>query len=214
MPRTSFRRLVLSSIVMLAFESGASNLSGSNIPNLLQSSNSETASAQMLSEACAGCHGIDGVSGGPATPTIAGLSIAYFIEVMQGYRNNKIPSTIMGRIARGYNDEELEKMAGYFSALTYSMAEQTFDAELAKKGEDLHDRYCENCHQDAGKDPEDESGYLGGQWKPFIRWTLEDYISGDRKMTRRMEKKVKRLLKKHDKQGINALIEFYANPDY
>jgi len=42
-------------------------------------------SAQMLSDTCAGCHGTDGNSGGPATPTIAGISEEYFVEIMQGY---------------------------------------------------------------------------------------------------------------------------------
>ncbi|MFY9974750.1 MAG: c-type cytochrome, partial [Chromatiaceae bacterium] len=42
------------------------------------------ASARMLAETCAGCHGTDGTSVGPASPTIAGMNGEYFTELMQG----------------------------------------------------------------------------------------------------------------------------------
>ena len=42
------------------------------------------ASATMLAETCAGCHGTDGASVGPASPTMAATYPEYFVEVMQG----------------------------------------------------------------------------------------------------------------------------------
>jgi len=168
-------------------------------------------SAQMLSDTCAGCHGTDGASGGPATPTIAGLSNDYFIEVMQGYKSGEVPSTIMGRLARGYGDDDFQKMAGYFSQLPFAMAEQPFDAKLANKGEKLHDSYCEKCHAEGGASAEDDSGILAGQWKPYIQWALEDYNTGERQMIKKMKKKMKRLLNKEGDGAIQALLEYYAS---
>ncbi len=60
------------------------------------------ASARMLSDTCAGCHGTDGASVGPASPTIAGMNGEYFVELMQGFKNDEVYGTIMGRIAKGY----------------------------------------------------------------------------------------------------------------
>lgn len=168
-------------------------------------------SALMLSDTCAGCHGTDGASGGPATPSIAGISNDYFVEVMQGYKSGEVPSTIMGRLAKGYEDEDFEKMAGYFSQLPFPMVEQPFDAKLAKKGAKLHDKYCEKCHAEGGASAEDDSGILAGQWKPYIQWTLEDYNAGHRQMTKKMKKKMKKLLSKEGDGGIHALLEFYAS---
>jgi len=168
-------------------------------------------SAQMLSDTCAGCHGTDGASGGPATPSIAGISNDYFVEVMQGYKSGEVPSTVMGRLAKGYEDEDFEKMAAYFSKLSFTAAEQPFDAKLAKKGAKLHDKYCEKCHAEGGTSAEDDSGILSGQWKPYLKWTLEDYNAGDRQMIKKMKKKMRRLLSKEGKGSIQALLEYYAS---
>ena len=64
-----------------------------------------TPSASMLGNTCAGCHGTNGSSNGPATPSLAGISTEYFIDAMAAYKDGSRPSTIMTRIAKGYNAE-------------------------------------------------------------------------------------------------------------
>ena len=170
------------------------------------------ASARMLADTCAGCHGANGVSGGPATPTIAGLSIEYFVEVMEGFRNGDVPSTIMGRIARGYTGDEFKAMAGYYGKLPFVRAKgQAFDAELARKGARIHQKYCEKCHADGGARAGDDSGILAGQWQSYLRWTLADYIRGRRIPTRKMREKLKRMLGEKGEKGVEALMNFYAS---
>lgn len=169
------------------------------------------ASAAMLSDTCAGCHGTDGASEGPAIPTIAGMSNDFFIEVMQGYGSGEIPSTIMGRIAEGYSEDEIKAMAKFFSDLKFTKATQEFDAKLAKKGAKLHDKYCEKCHAEGGSSAEDDAGILNGQWKPFVKWTLADYIDGNRTASKKMKKKLSKLVKKEGDAGIEALLNFYAS---
>ena len=198
MPNVSIRTLALTSIVVLVATGFMGNTQADT-------------SAQLLSDNCAGCHGTDGVSGGPAAPTIAGLSEDYFIEVMLGYRSDEIPSTIMGRLARGYDDSEIEKMAVYFASLPYISVEQSFDAQLAEKGAGLHETYCDTCHAEQGTQAEDDAGMLGGQWKPFLHWTMEDYLSGDRKMVKMMKRKLNRLVDVEGETAIEALLEYYAS---
>jgi sulfide dehydrogenase cytochrome subunit len=41
----------------------------------------ETPTATMLANTCAGCHGTNGSSVGPSSPTIAGISRDYFIGI-------------------------------------------------------------------------------------------------------------------------------------
>ena len=92
------------------------------------------ASARMLSETCAGCHGTDGASVGPASPSIGGMNGEYFVEVMQGFKSDEIFGTIMNRIAKGYTDEEIALMGTFFAARPFVLAEQEFDESLVKKG--------------------------------------------------------------------------------
>ncbi len=165
------------------------------------------ASASALANTCAGCHGTDGASGGPATPSIGGLSKAYLNDLMKGFRSGEIPSTIMSRIAKGYTDEEIGKLATHFSGLKFVPAKQKFDAAKAAKGEKLHNKYCEKCHADGGTDVEDDTGRLAGQWSFYLNSTLADFVSGKRNMTRKMKK---RIMKLHTKGGDAALAELEA----
>lgn len=168
------------------------------------------ASASMLSDTCSGCHGTDGTSVGPASPSIAGISNDYFVEIMQGFASGDIPSTIMGRIAKGYTEDEIKAMAKHYSGLKFAAAEQKHDAALAKKGAKLHDKYCEKCHAEGGTSAEDDSGILSGQWRPYVEWSLADYTSGKREATKKMKKKLDKLVEKEGDAGIDALLNFYA----
>ncbi|MCW8934742.1 MAG: c-type cytochrome [Gammaproteobacteria bacterium] len=170
-----------------------------------------TPGASMLANTCAGCHGTNGVSSGPAAPTIAGFSNDYFIGVMQQFKNAEIPSTIMTRIAKGYTDEEIKLMAKHFSEMEFKRKPQQFDAKKAAFGKRLHNKYCEKCHENGGRKSEDDAGILAGQWAPYLNNAMNDYTSGDREMHKKMKKKVDALQKDHGDAGLDALINFYAS---
>lgn len=169
------------------------------------------ASASMLSDTCSGCHGTDGASLGPASPTIAGISEAYFEEIMKGFADGSVPSTIMGRIAKGYTDDELKTMAKHFAGLKFAAAQQKHDASLATQGAKLHDKYCEKCHANGGTSAEDDAGILKGQWSPYVRWSMEDFQSGKREPPKKMKTQLEKLIQKEGDKGINALLNFYAS---
>ena len=69
----------------------------------------------MLSITCAGCHGTDGRSNG-AIPSIAGKSSDYLNKSMLDFRDDKRPSSVMKRHAKGYSDEEIKLIADYFAS--------------------------------------------------------------------------------------------------
>ncbi|MDT8384792.1 MAG: cytochrome c [Gammaproteobacteria bacterium] len=69
----------------------------------------------MLANPCAGCHGPDGASPGPIPP-LKGLPGSYIISAMQAFKTDQRQGTVMNRIAKGYTDEEIKLMAGYFEA--------------------------------------------------------------------------------------------------
>jgi len=74
------------------------------------------AAAPIPALACAGCHGPGG-SGSGAIPPIAGLDRQQFLETWAAFRADQRPASIMGRIARGYTDDEVAAMADYFASL-------------------------------------------------------------------------------------------------
>lgn len=193
-------------------KANSSLIAGAILASTMLVSNSAYAldRGELLANTCAGCHGPMGVSHGPATPTIAGMGVEYFVESMEAYKSGDRPSTIMTRIAKGYSTEDFQAMGEYFAKQKYISAEQTANEKLAKAGEKLHDKYCEKCHTEAGSLAEDESGILAGQWKPYLHYNLHDFTSGNREMPKKMAKKLNKLYEKHGQEGIDALVEFYA----
>ncbi|VBB68897.1 Cytochrome c4 [invertebrate metagenome] len=165
---------------------------------------------RMLSNACAGCHGTNGVSTGPAIPTIAGIDADYFVAAMQGYKKDEWASTVMGRLAKNYSDSQITAMGQFFSEQKFVPAHQLVDGRKVRLGQVLHKQHCEKCHEDAGASSEG-AGVLAGQWMPYLRATLHDYISGTRPMSKNMEAKIDAVLKEHQQAGIEALVHFYGS---
>ncbi len=174
----------------------------------------DTASAGILAGTCNSCHGMNGNSLGPASPSIAQMEKTAFVEAMQAFRSGDTHSTIMGRIAKGYTDEEIERMAGHFAAQKFVPAKQKFDAAAAKKGAKLHDKYCGKCHEEGGKPIKGEDAeyhLLAGQWVPYLENAIADFREGRRQMPKKMKKKLDKLIDKEGKVGLTAINAFYAS---
>ena len=75
----------------------------------------QNADPRLLALSCAGCHGPDGRSPG-TIPSINGRSQAAIAEALRGFRADRRPSTVMGRIAKGYSDAEIDAVAREIAA--------------------------------------------------------------------------------------------------
>lgn len=83
---------------------------------------SATASAQTISRGeviattCYTCHGTRGVS--PSTiPSIDYIPAERIVETLKAYKSGQRYSTIMGRHASAYTDEEIVEVANYLGSL-------------------------------------------------------------------------------------------------
>lgn len=166
---------------------------------------------QTLSEPCAGCHGTDGTSNSGA-PTIANLTVDYFVLVMKEYAEGKRASTVMGRIAKGYDETEFKAMAMYFDKKSFGRAPQKFDAALAEKGKGLQAKYCESCHEKDGR-KSDGIGVLAGQRLEYMEYTIADFKTGKRSLDvdKNKKQKMNDLWKDHGDAGYQAVLHYYAS---
>ena len=170
---------------------------------------------------CNGCHGDNGVSQWDDVPTIAGLAefvhvdaLFYFADgerpcAESEYRQgdtSKAPTT-MCEIAAAMSETDMEAVAAHYAALPYVIAEQAFDADLAAAGKAVHEEHCDRCHANAGMDPEDEAGMLGGQRTGYLRATFAEYASGERDQMDKMKEKMDML----SDADIEALLNYYAS---
>jgi sulfide dehydrogenase cytochrome subunit len=191
------------------------------------------ASAEMLSNTCLGCHGPGGISAGPATPTISGMSEVYIIGAMLAYKydndEDKVDaiieadteledveffartSTVMNRISKGYSEAEIKTIAKHFAGLPFEAANQSADAGQAGAGAKLHEAHCEKCHEDGGSSAEDDAGVFAGQWVPYLEYTMADFASGDRDQPKKMKKQMEEAHAASGDEAMRDLIQFYAN---
>ncbi len=172
--------------------------------------------AKNMADTCAGCHGTNGQSVGPASPNLAGMSEAYFIDSMTYFKalekgaesgEDARPATIMNRIAKGYTDEQIEAMAAYFASLPVYKAKVPHDASKAKAGADVYDAACAKCHDENGGLADDDAGILAGQWLPWMEYSMVDFKSGNREMPKKMKKAVSKL----SDEELEAVLHFFAS---
>jgi len=131
--------------------------------------------AAMLSNTCAGCHGTYGASAGQA-PVIAGLSEIYLTTAMKNYKEGTRYSTVMDRIAKGYDEAQLQAMSKFYAKQPWVNGEQTVDRALAKKGKNLHmTKGCIGCHGPNGISPMPTSPRLAGQYVDYMVLTMQQY---------------------------------------
>lgn len=71
--------------------------------------------ARNLAATCANCHGTNGQARGEMKP-LAGLKAEKIIAAVADYKSGAQPATIMHQIAKGYTDEQIRLIAGYFAA--------------------------------------------------------------------------------------------------
>jgi len=188
---------------------------------------------QTLVNTCVACHGTGGSSVGPASPSIGGLSQTYLLGAMLAFKYHDDPdelelviagdpdfadvepfnrySTIMTRIAKGYTDSQIKKIAHYFSVQEFVRPRQKYDRAKAKKGQRYHKAHCEKCHANGGRSPEGDSGVLAGQWMPYFKFTMHDYKTGAREMPKTMRKELEKLHAQIGDTALEDLKHYYAS---
>lgn len=161
-----------------------------------------------LAANCASCHGTEGASAGPATPTISGLDSSYLLKVMRDYQSGYRESTVMNRIAQAYTDHQLQALAKYFESQPhYVTASKDVNQGLVELGKSVHDTNCASCHAAGGRDSSTTGTRLAGQFKPYMRKTLQDYRAS---LSTAPSTMLQRLGALSDNE-VEALVEYYAS---
>jgi sulfide dehydrogenase cytochrome subunit len=168
-------------------------------------------SGSMLSHTCAGCHGTSGYSAGEVMPSLAGMDKRYLYKSMMDFRSGARPSTIMGRMARGYSDEEIAAIASFFSEQEWRQAPADVNRKLVAQGKAIHQEQCESCHADGGRKSKDEVPRLAGQWQRYLYIQLRDMHDIDFEGVQPI--KMRQRVQKLSQEELEALSHYYASQE-
>lgn len=70
-----------------------------------------------MAHTCAACHGTLGRLGDESFMPLAGMPERQFVATMIDFREGKRPATLMGHVAQGFSDIEIQAMAHFFAAV-------------------------------------------------------------------------------------------------
>ncbi|KUJ71275.1 cytochrome C [Thiomicrospira sp. WB1] len=80
----------------------------------LASAEAPVTQGELLANSCFSCHGYEGKAVEGATiPPLADYPASLIVSQMKAYRDGERDGTVMPRHARGYTDDEIERMAEY-----------------------------------------------------------------------------------------------------
>jgi sulfide dehydrogenase cytochrome subunit len=71
--------------------------------------------AAELAASCTNCHAATTTEAG-GIPVIAGRDKQALLKLLTDFKSGARPATVMHQLARGFNNEQLEMLAAYFSA--------------------------------------------------------------------------------------------------
>jgi cytochrome c553 len=120
-------------------------------------------------ELCLACHGTNGVSPTPETPSLGGLPEEYALLQLVEFRDGNRKSDVMREIVKGMTNDDLIAAAAFVASQPRPPVPPAA-AEPARmaKGAALSAKHrCGQCHG---------AQYLGGAQMPPLRHQREDYL--------------------------------------
>jgi cytochrome c553 len=124
--------------------------------------------AERFAAVCAACHGAQGVSAQPLTPSLAGQPAFYAITQLFLFRDGRRDNPLMTAVAKGMSDDDLRGFSELIGGLPAAAPTAAPDPARAARGAALAQRlHCAGCH---GAD------FAGGRQTPRLAGQREDYL--------------------------------------
>jgi len=183
-------------------------------PKLASTDATDAGPLTDLVNGCNKCHGKDGNSQENEVPNIAKASTIYLHDALMAFKsgdrigdefkNNDGKVTDMNKLTADLSEDQISKLAEYYSAKSLVAHSQNANLAMADEGSKLFDKKCEKCHSDGGTNPDDDAGIIAGQPKAYLLKQFKHFEDGKREMPRKMARKFKKL----STEQKQAIIEF------
>ncbi len=135
----------------------------------------DATAGQAAAAACAGCHGEDGNSTDPKTPSLAGKDAQFLAMATESYRNGKRDHGTMKSIVDPLSKTDINNVSAFYATQTPkapAVQRPLTTAEWAKR--------CDRCHGVNGNSTDPAVPMLAGQHERYLLRALNKYRSGAR----------------------------------
>jgi cytochrome c553 len=135
----------------------------------------DPAGGKSAATACAACHGEQGISADPATPSLAGQDAQYFAAALKAYKDGARSDATMKSLAASLDERVAKDLAAYYATQQPRQAarQRLTAAEWAQR--------CDRCHGVDGNSTDPRSPALAAQRVEYLENVLHAYQTGARK---------------------------------
>lgn len=139
-----------------------------------------SALAQVDPKTCAACHGADGNSAIPGTPSIAAQPRVFLENYLVMTREGIRGSQVMQALLKGVPDKDLVALSKHFSTQKAQANPAPADKALFQKGRDIASKNrCASCHESTFRGKE-QMPRLAGQREEFLAEVMLQYRQNKR----------------------------------
>lgn len=164
---------------------------------------------EMLSQSCFACHGPRGGSVASAVPSVGGQGAVYLVTALMRFKEDQRPSSVMGRIAKGYTDPEIMEIAEYLAKQPFQRDQQKVDVNKVELGAAAYRKVCSECHLNDGRESaEADYPVLAGQRLLYMQMQMHEINNTG---GRRVDAKFAAMLDKLNKDEVEAVLHFFAS---
>ncbi len=157
-----------------------------SVETLNRVKSADPAKGKELAQSCLACHGQQGISTMPQTPSLAGQSANYLYKQIRDFSRGDRVNVVMNVLTKDLNKEDAAAIAIWFSQLKANSQDASEkELELAVKLVEQGDTQrtlppCEVCHGSDGQGQKIGVPALAGQRADYLTTTLQAYKAGSR----------------------------------
>lgn len=152
---------------------------------------------EAASAVCGKCHGANGISHDPLTPSLAGQESVYLVNAIKAYRDH-------GRVDEANmparTDEQIADLAAY-----YSTQHPEASIEGAESGQQMAAK-CDRCHNPAAGERKLNTPALSGQSYDYLVKSMKEYRQEDRENSM-----MHKMSANYTDEMIEAIAAYYAS---
>ncbi len=138
----------------------------------------DAAAGKAAASSCAACHGDLGVSGNPATPSVAGQDAEYVVAALRAYKSGTRKDQSMKGPAAALDERTMRDIAAHYAA----QQPQPLNVRRPLTTVEWTER-CDRCHGPNGNSADPLVPRLAAQRADWLEQILHAYRSGARKST-------------------------------
>ena len=144
-------------------------------------------------------------------PIIGGQPKVFLLQAMNNYKEDKRHSTIMQRLAKGYDAAQLDAIADFFSQQPWVSADVKTQSKRVAHGKKLQaSKGCAGCHGNTGIAAAPNTPRLAGQYPDYLFLQMKYYLDPDVAIPSNAQA-MRGMLKGSSDDDLKALAEFYAS---